>query len=159
MANDVAKKTNGSLALFGDDAKGFDNMTQDDLALPFVRILGQLSPQVTAGDAKYMEDAKPGMIFNTVTNELFDGAEAQTYGFATEVNDEPLARAMDLATEIASKNPDAVVAAKRMCNSLGDSTDAELLLAESVEQTDVIYQPNQLEAVAAFFEKRSANFK
>ena len=73
MANDVAKKTNGSLALFGDDAKGFDNMTQDDLALPFVRILGQLSPQVTAGDAKYMEDAKPGMIFNTVTNELFDG--------------------------------------------------------------------------------------
>ena len=73
MANDVAKKTNGSLALFGDDAKGFDNMTQDDLALPFVRILGQLSPQVTAGDAKYMESAKPGMIFNTVTNELFDG--------------------------------------------------------------------------------------
>ena len=29
MANDVAKKTNGSLALFGDDAKGFDNMTQE----------------------------------------------------------------------------------------------------------------------------------
>jgi len=73
MANDIKAKTNGSLALFGDDAKGFDNMTQDDLALPFVRILGQLSPQVTAGDAKYMEDAKPGMIFNTVTNELFDG--------------------------------------------------------------------------------------
>ena len=68
MSNEVMKKDSGSLALFGDDAKGFDNMTQDDLALPFVRILGQLSPQVTAGDAKYMEDAKPGMIFNTVTN-------------------------------------------------------------------------------------------
>ena len=49
MANEVAAKQSGSLALFGDDAKGFDNMTQDDLALPFVRILGQLSPQVTAG--------------------------------------------------------------------------------------------------------------
>ena len=35
----------------------------------------------------------------------------------------------------------------------------ELLLAESVEQTGVIYQPNQLEAVAAYFEKRAANFK
>jgi enoyl-CoA hydratase/carnithine racemase len=93
------------------------------------------------------------------TNELFDGTEAQSYGFATEVNDEPLARAMELAAEIASKNPDAIVAAKRMCNSLADKTDAELLLAESVEQTDVIYQPNQLEAVAAFFEKRAANFK
>ena len=61
MANEVAKKANASLALFGDDAKGFDNMTQDDLALPFVRILGQLSPQVTMGDAKYIESAKPGM--------------------------------------------------------------------------------------------------
>ena len=73
MANEVAKKANASLALFGDDAKGFDNMTQDDLALPFVRILGQLSPQVTMGDAKYIESAKPGMIYNTVTSELYDG--------------------------------------------------------------------------------------
>jgi len=73
MANEIAAKANTSLALFGDDAKGFDNMTQDDLALPFVRILGQLSPQVTAGDAKYIEDAKPGMIYNTVTSELYDG--------------------------------------------------------------------------------------
>ena len=49
MANgNIKAKANTSLALFGDDAKGFDNMTQDDLALPFVRILGQLSPQVTA---------------------------------------------------------------------------------------------------------------
>ena len=48
-------------------------MTQDDLALPFVRILGQLSPQVTMGDAKYIESAKPGMIYNTVTSELYDG--------------------------------------------------------------------------------------
>ena len=73
MANEVAAKQSGSLALFGDDAKGFDNMTQDDLALPFVRILGQLSPQVTAGDSKYLESAKPGMIYNTVTSELYDG--------------------------------------------------------------------------------------
>ena len=73
MANEVATKASASLALFGDDAKGFDNMTQDDLALPFVRILGQLSPQVTMGDSKYIEAAKPGMIYNTVTSELYDG--------------------------------------------------------------------------------------
>jgi hypothetical protein len=58
MSNEVMKKESGSLALFGDDAaKGFENMTQDDMALPFVRILGQLSPQVTDGDAKYIEGA------------------------------------------------------------------------------------------------------
>ena len=74
MSYEVMKKDTGSLALFGDDAaKGFENMTQDDMALPFVRILGQLSPQVTDGDAKYIEGAKPGNIYNTVTSELYDG--------------------------------------------------------------------------------------
>ena len=77
MANEAMVKktvTNGSVALFGDDLdKGFENMTQQDLALPFIRILGQLSPQVTEGDAKYVSGAKPGMIYNTVTSELYDG--------------------------------------------------------------------------------------
>ena len=76
MANgkNMTARKNGSVALFGDDlSKGFENMTQDDLALPFVRILGQLSPQVTQGDAKFIESANPGMIYNTVTNDLFDG--------------------------------------------------------------------------------------
>ena len=76
MSNEVVekKKDSGSLALFGNDtAKGFENMTQEDLALPFLRILGQLSPQVTEGDAKYIASAKPGMIYNTVTSELYDG--------------------------------------------------------------------------------------
>jgi hypothetical protein len=75
MANEVmAKKDTGSLALFGNDtARGFENMTQEDLALPFLRILGQLSPQVTEGDSKHVNDAKPGMIYNTVTSELYDG--------------------------------------------------------------------------------------
>ena len=74
MSNEVmAKKDTGSLALFGNyTAKGFENMTQEDLALPFLRILGQLSPQVTEGDAKYVSNAKPGMIYNTVTSELYD---------------------------------------------------------------------------------------
>ena len=59
----IKAKAQTSLALFGDDvSKGFENMTQDDMALPFVRILGQLSPQVTDRDAKYIEGANPGMI-------------------------------------------------------------------------------------------------
>ena len=56
MANEIKAKTNGSVSLFGNDlSKGFENMTQEDMALPFVRILGQLSPQVTDGDAKYID--------------------------------------------------------------------------------------------------------
>lgn len=70
MANGKDK----SLDLFKDDLdKGFENMTTDDMQLPFIRILGQLSPQITKGDAKYIEGAQSGMIYNTVTNELYDG--------------------------------------------------------------------------------------
>ena len=67
-------KEAGSVALFGDDLQqGFENMTQEDMALPYVRILGQLSAQVNESDGKYIDGAKPGMIFNNVTNEIFDG--------------------------------------------------------------------------------------
>ena len=63
-----------SMDLFEADAKqGFDNMDAQDLALPFLRILGQLSPQVNKRDAKYVQGADPGMIYNTVTGELYDG--------------------------------------------------------------------------------------
>ena len=60
--------------MFEQDAQaGFQNMEQADLALPFLRILGQLSPQVNKRDAKYVNGAEPGMIYNTVTGELYDG--------------------------------------------------------------------------------------
>ena len=87
------------------------------------------------------------------------GKHSQQFGFATETNDDPLARALSLAKTIATKNPDAIRSAKSLSNHMGDATDAELLTAESVEQTGIIYEPNQLEAVAAFFEKRPAAFK
>jgi hypothetical protein len=71
------KETNlPTASLFEADAQGgFENMEQQDLALPFLRILGQLSPQVNERDAKYVEGAKPGMIYNTVTSELYDGVK------------------------------------------------------------------------------------
>ena len=79
-------------------------------------------------------------------------------GFATETSDEPLARAMALAEEIAGKNPQAIQAAKRLSNALADSTDEALLLSESAEQTQIIGKANQMEAVMAFMEKRAPEF-
>jgi len=76
--NEVATKNEGALAvnMFEADAdKGSQNMTQEDLALPFLKVLGQLSPEVNKRDGKYVEGAEPGMILNTVTNEVFDGAK------------------------------------------------------------------------------------
>ena len=76
--NQVIKKEEGALAvnMFEADAdKGSQNMTQEDLALPFLKVLGQLSPEINKRDGKYIEGAEPGMILNTVTNEIFDGAK------------------------------------------------------------------------------------
>ena len=75
----IAKKENaGALAtnLFEADANaGSQNMTQEDLALPFLKVLGQLSPEVNKNHGKHVEGAEPGKILNTVTNELYDGAK------------------------------------------------------------------------------------
>ena len=73
--NQVATKKEGALAVntFEADAnQGAQNISQEDLALPFLKILGQLSPEVNKRDGKYVEGAEPGKIINTVTNELFD---------------------------------------------------------------------------------------
>ena len=73
--NQVATKKEGALAtnLFEADAnQGAQNISQEDLALPFLKILGQLSPEVNKRDGKYVEGAEPGKIINTVTNELYD---------------------------------------------------------------------------------------
>ena len=59
---------------------------------------------------------------------------------------------------IANKNPHAMRGAKRLCNLMGDATDAELLQAESDEQLKVIRTPNQMEAVMAHMQKRKPNF-
>ena len=62
--------------LFEADAgQGIANIKQEDLALPFLKVLGQLSPEVNTRDAKHVKGAQPGMIINTVTNELYDGEE------------------------------------------------------------------------------------
>jgi len=78
MNNVIKKEQAGALAanLFEADAdKGSQNMTQEDLALPFLKVLGQLSPEVNKRDGKYVEGAEPGMILNSVTNEVFDGTK------------------------------------------------------------------------------------
>jgi hypothetical protein len=60
--------------IFEQDASGgFEGMGQDDLALPFLRLLAANSPEI--GE---LEGALPGMIYNTVTGELHDGKSGIT---------------------------------------------------------------------------------
>ena len=76
--NQVTEKKSAGLPsnIFEDDAaKGLGAIGQEDLALPFLKILGQLSPEVNKRDGKYVEGAEPGMIYNSVSGDLYDGVK------------------------------------------------------------------------------------
>jgi enoyl-CoA hydratase/carnithine racemase len=93
----------------------------------------------------------------TYTGRIFSAQEALSYGLATRIVDDPRAAALELALEIAGKSPDAIRAAKRMLNKL--SVDpGPALLAESVEQMQLMGSLNQTEAVRANVEKRAPRF-
>ena len=73
---DVVKKEESQLPALsldlmeGDAFSGLENISQDDLATPRLKVLMQLSPEL-----EDLEGAKAGMIFNTVTNEFSDGQQ------------------------------------------------------------------------------------
>lgn len=95
----------------------------------------------------------------TYTARIFESDEAKEYGFVTKVVDEPLDYAMDMARQIAARNPDAIRACKRVLNAANYVSEAEGLLMESIEQDKIIGSPNQLEAVMSELQKRPAVFK
>ena len=74
--NSVAKKEESKLPALNletmemDASSGLENISQDDLATPRLKVLMQLSPEL-----EELEGAKAGMIFNTVTSELYDGTK------------------------------------------------------------------------------------
>lgn len=51
--------------------RGSENVSQDDLQLPRIDVLQALSPQVNKKKDEYIDGAEVGMIFNTLTGELY----------------------------------------------------------------------------------------
>jgi enoyl-CoA hydratase/carnithine racemase len=94
----------------------------------------------------------------TYTAETFGAEQALDWGVVTEITDDPLARAMELATAIAGKSPDAIRAAKRLISETEQTSPADTLLAESRIQQELIGTANQMEAVMAGMQKRAPNF-
>ena len=57
-----------------EEPEGFENLGADDYAIPFFSILQKGSPEVDPDKKdEYIPGSKPGMIMNSVTNELIDG--------------------------------------------------------------------------------------
>jgi hypothetical protein len=57
--------------MVADAGDGQQGITTEDMAIPFLRILQQMSPQLAKRDGAYIEGAQEGDIFNTVTGQLW----------------------------------------------------------------------------------------
>lgn len=92
------------------------------------------------------------------TGRIVTGEEAAAMGLVTALQDDPLAAGMQTATEIASKSPTAIRAAKKLINEAWEATPATALRLEAEAQMRVMASDNHKEAVLANIEKRTANF-
>ncbi len=95
----------------------------------------------------------------TYTGEKFDASRAQGWGVVTDVHDDPLARATEIAQVITGKNPDAMRAAKKLITDTLLAPPEEVLMKESIAQQNLIGTPNQMEAVMSQMQKRAPKFK
>src|SRR5450631_1544355 len=59
--------------LIKDSGAGVDTMTSGDVALPYLYILQALSPIVNPAASQYIEGAQASMLYNNVSQELYDG--------------------------------------------------------------------------------------
>ena len=92
------------------------------------------------------------------TGRIVRGEEALALRLVTRLAEDPVAEALALAATIASKNPDAIRAGKRLLNqSLDLPVDARLLF-ETQLQLPLLGSKNQMEAVMANMQKREPLF-
>lgn len=76
---DVAVPSDLAALMEQDAGNGMEGTDRESFAIPFLRVLQSNSPQVEEGNAQYIDGARPGMFFNTVTQEVYDGKEGVTF--------------------------------------------------------------------------------
>lgn len=75
VANKKAAPLPSSILFENDAHAGFENVKQDSMALPILKLLQNGSGEAQKRNQNYVEGAEPGMLFNTVTKKLYDGAK------------------------------------------------------------------------------------
>lgn len=95
----------------------------------------------------------------TFTGRVFSGSEAKEIGLVTQTADDPYATAMEMAQQIAGKNPDAIRLGKQLFEESWHADQATGLKMEASFQSKLIGSNNQVEAIKANFEKREPSFE
>jgi len=102
-------------------------------------LIPDMSGMVTLSQLTRLDVAKE----LTMTGRLFSGIEAEKYGLVTRVSDEPLSEAEKLATVIAQKSPDAIVAAKKLFKKTWKQDTRVALFWERIIQLGLLGRKNQ----------------
>lgn len=67
----IAISSNVPAYIDQDSRRGSEDVGSDDITLPRIEVFQALSPQLKKNDPKYIEGAEQGMIFNTLSGELY----------------------------------------------------------------------------------------
>lgn len=123
---------------------GTDAMSGADVAIPFLKVLQPLSPELDESDGKYIEEAKQGQLYNSVTGKLYDGKTGLLFipcyferkllrwgarkaggGFKGEVSEADAAQQRDAGTLVSFEGRDYYMkdgkVDKEMCDRLADN--------------------------------------
>ena len=77
--NEVAEVNATAMSTFDDTllsgGTGLEETTTEDFAIPFIRVLQPMSPQLIKTHGSYVAGASAGDLYNTVTGEAFDGEQ------------------------------------------------------------------------------------
>ena len=77
MSNEVAIKEEGALAIVPsveDAGVGFEGMGAEDFALPYIKLIQQLSPELNPQAEEYNPLARPGLFVNSATQRIYGEA-------------------------------------------------------------------------------------
>ena len=86
-SKNVAKKNETAMAVpdyIKDSGRGQEGVGTEDVLLPRITLLQQLSPQINKKKPEYVEGAEAGMMMNSVTKELYDEIEIVPVFFRKE---------------------------------------------------------------------------
>jgi enoyl-CoA hydratase/carnithine racemase len=130
-----------------------------DLRFSILEIKWGLIPDV--GITQTLRDVVPLDVAKelTFTGRIVQADEARALGLVTRIAEDPLAEALTLARELASKSPDAIRLGKQLFDESWHADEATGLALEAGLQSRLIGSENQLEAIRANFEKREPKFR
>jgi len=75
VKNENEKVIEAAMDFSGDAGKGFENIKQDDLSIPFLSILQALSPELNKQKPEFIKGARAGQIIDSVSGKIVGSDE------------------------------------------------------------------------------------